>query len=85
MGYRVQYQPFSKVRGAGERKSGFLSLVGICFLAFLLMVNLLWPEGRAVLYDLLPDKCVEVFASVETMTDRLRGGASVWDLFFRYG
>lgn len=53
MGYRIDYGPVRKIRGAEKRRVGAAALTGISFLLFLLLVNSCWPRGSQVLRGLV--------------------------------
>ena len=49
MGYRIDYLPVKKIRGAEKNRSSLLSLTAIWFLVFAVLVNLYWPHGKTIL------------------------------------
>lgn len=77
MGYRVDYQPIKKVRGAEKRKSGIPALTALCLLVFLLLVNSCWPRGARVLRSLLlPGDAAVTVAALEDFAVELGAGDS---------
>lgn len=75
MGYRISYEPIKKLRGAEKRRTRIGALVGIFFLLFLLMVNLFWAEGAAVLRELvMPGDAAVTALALEEMSENLKEG-----------
>lgn len=76
MGYRIEY-------GCPERqpdKPKRLGLTIVFFLAFLLLVNVFWPEGRKVLQELLwPGDMEQTQQALEVFIAQLRYGEPVSD------
>lgn len=74
MGYRVEYAPIRKVRGAERKISRVSALTGVWLLFFILLVNGFWPRGAMVMRDLLMP--VDT-AALETLASDLRAGAQL--------
>ncbi len=72
MGYQIRYGPVGKVRYGEKRRSRLLALIGLFFLAFLVLVHLLWPEGSAFLWDLTRSVWSRMFAAVEAFAEELQ-------------
>ena len=87
MGYRVEYQPVKKVRGAEKRTVWVPALTGLFLLLFLLLVNSTWPRGAEVLQGLIfPGDASVTAAALEELTVELRAGeelASAFETFCR--
>ena len=63
MSYRIQYPPVRKLRGREGLRVRLPALTALCFLLFLLLVGLLWPEGTAWIRDSRPVAALDRFAS----------------------
>lgn len=75
MGYRVDYQPIKKVRGAEKMRSRVPFFTALCLLLFLLLVNSAWPRGAEVLRGLIfPGDAAVTAAALEDFTVELRSG-----------
>lgn len=78
MGYRVEYEPVKKVRGAQKKTSRAATLTALCLLLFFLLVSGFWPRGREVLWDLLvPGDASVTVAALEDLTLELRNGEAL--------
>lgn len=82
MGYRVEYPKIKKLRGLEKRACGTAALTGLCFALFLLVVNMAWPEGAAVLRRLVfwADAAVTA-AAFETFCQEMQEGETVLQAF----
>ena len=78
MGYRVEYG-----RDGHKRKKGRLTVLTVsALLAFLLLVNGLWPRGREALRRIVfPGDRAVTAAAWKEMTRQLRSGESVGSAF----
>lgn len=75
MGYRIDYCPVKKIRGAEKRRAGLPALTAACLLVFVLLVNCTWPKGSDVLRSLLFSGDLAVTASaLEDFAVELRMG-----------
>ena len=87
MGYRVDYKPMKKVRGAEKHRVRLPALTGMFFLLFLLLVNMFWDEGTTVMRELLfPERAAVTAAALETLVQELKAGETLKDTvsaFFR--
>ena len=70
MSYRIRYPAIRKLRGAERLRIRLPALTAVCFLLFLLLIRLLWPEGTALLrsvfapiQDFLPAAALDQFAA----------------------
>lgn len=82
MGYRVEYCPVKKVRGAKKRVSRKVMLTALCLLLFCTLVGILWPEGTEVLrLFLFPGDPAVTVAALEELTAELRTGVPLSDSF----
>lgn len=78
MGYRVDYQPVKKVRGAERRRSRVLALTGLCLIVFLILVNSVWPQGMELLRELLiPGDTAVTVAALEDLASELGAGEAL--------
>lgn len=79
MGYRIEYLPIKKIRGA-ERNRGVLPcLTAVWFLVFALLVNLYWPQGKMVLQRIVfPEKASVTAAAVDVLAENMRSGEDVY-------
>lgn len=78
MGYRIDYQPVRKIRGAEKRRSRRAALTGVFFLLFLFGVQILWQEGGQVLRGLLfPGDAAVTAAAMEDLVQQLGAGVRV--------
>ena len=86
MGYRIEYGPVKKVRGLESRFSLICSLVGVIFLACLLLAGCIWSEILSGLRNILipGDPAITVAAFVE-LSDQLRNGAPLQDALLSFG
>jgi len=85
MGYRIEYQSVRKLRGIQKRRSAVLAVTGLCFLAFLLCVEIFWPEGHALLRELLFSGNASVTAAaMEDLAGNLGSGISVRESVFLF-
>ena len=80
MGYKIQYGPKRKLRRSAYSRSGMVSLTGLYFLVFLIMVNLLWAEGVEVIRESLHIKEVSLTAAAEKVSDELDRGENAFDI-----
>lgn len=79
MGYRIDYGPVKKMRDVEKRTSRLAALTGVFLLLFVTTVCYCWPEGTAVLRDLLlPGDPAVTAAAMEELSDSLRAGESVF-------
>lgn len=82
MGYRVDYQPIRKVRGVEKRTLSVPALTALCMLLFVLIVNIAWPRGKAVLNKLLfPGNAAVTVAALEDFTVELKSGEELSGAF----
>lgn len=79
MSYRVDYT--DNLSPPPEKDGGkMLQKLGVLLLAGLLLVGLLWPEGRAALREaLVPGNASVTTAALEELTEQLRSGAGLLD------
>lgn len=82
MGYRVDYRPVKKIRNAEKRTVRLPALTMLFFLMFLFLVFSFWPQGGALLRELLipGDPDVTVMA-LETFAQDLRAGDALSGAF----
>lgn len=87
MGYRVDYQPVKKVRGAEKRTSKIPALTALFLVLFLLLVNGFWPRGAEVLKEvLIPGDPAVTVAALEDFATELKAGENLsgaWEAFCR--
>ncbi len=77
MGYRVEYVPERKSQKGRGHPLRLLVLTGLCLAAFLLLVNLFWPQGAQTLRSLLlPEKAAVTAAALEELAQELQAGQS---------
>lgn len=77
MGYRVEYQA-GKVENREVHPGRFPVMLGACLLAFLLLVNGLWPRGGQVLRELLlPGNPAVTVAALEDFAQELKAGETL--------
>lgn len=75
MGYRVDYRPVKKIRGAEKRHTGLPAMIAVWFLLFVLLVNAVWPRGAEVMRGFFFSGDAEVTAAaLETMAVDLKNG-----------
>ena len=81
MGYKIVYGDGPKsVYDKNVTGNRLRILTAACFLAFCLLVRLVWPEGVAVLRDvMLPGEETVTELAFESMLDNLRSGEPVGD------
>lgn len=78
MGYRIDYQPVRKLRGLEKRHHTVAAMTGLCFLLFLFGVEILWPEGWALLQQVVFSGDTSVTAAaMENLAGNLENGLSV--------
>lgn len=78
MGYRVDYRPIKKIRGAEKRRSGYPAMAALLFLLFLFLVNGFWPRGAEVTKRLLIPGDPEITtAALGNLATDLRAGTSL--------
>lgn len=81
MSYRIDYQGPKKVRGAEKRRLGLPALIGLCFL-LIIGAWAVWPEGAAVLKELLiPGDNAVTVGALEEMAAGLGAGESLCAAF----
>lgn len=77
MGYRVEYQ-MEKTKKTDARPGRFPVMLGACLLAFLLLVNGLWPRGAQMLRELLlPGNPSVTVAALEDFAQELKAGETL--------
>lgn len=77
MGYRIDYLPVKKIRGAERNRASLPCLTAICFLIFALLVNLYWPQGKIVLQRIFfPGNAAATAAALDSFADNMRLGES---------
>lgn len=75
MGYRVEYEPVKKVRGAEKRTSRVAALTAVSLALFGILVCSFWDRGREVLQDLLlPGDGAVTAAAMEDLVRDLQTG-----------
>lgn len=75
MGYRVEYQPMKKIRNAEKKRVRLPALTALFILLFLLLVNQMWPQGRALLRKaLFPGDTAVTTSALDTFADELKAG-----------
>ena len=82
MGYRIAYKTIQK-KPRGKRFSIRLpALIVLCFSLFIFLVEMLWPDGAALLKKTLalPGEAIGVSA-LNDLAAELQGGASVVTAF----
>lgn len=78
MGYRVDYQPIKKLRGAEKRHMLRPALTGIFFLLFVIVLHTAWPRGEQALRELLlPGEAAQTVAAFNTFARDLKEGQTV--------
>lgn len=84
MGYRVEYQE-GKVDEREVHPGRFPVLLGACLLAFLVLVNSLWPQGwRTLRQWLIPGNPVVTVAALENFAEELKAGQPISDSLERF-
>lgn len=79
MGYRVDYQPIKKVRGAEKRTVSVSALTGLCFLLFVIIVNSTWPRGADILRGVIfQGNAAVTAAALEDLTAELTAGEELF-------
>lgn len=82
MGYRVDYQPIKKVRGAEKRKTRVPALIAMCLLLFVFLVNSLWPRGAEVLRGVIfPGDTAVTVSALEDFAVQLKAGEELPSAF----
>lgn len=82
MGYRVSYQDVKKMHRMHKRKTGKLALIGILFLAVLLLLSAYWPRSASILREaLVPGDTAVTTAAFETFTQQVRQGMGLGEAF----
>lgn len=78
MGYRIDYRPIKKIRGAQRQKTGVPALTCVCLLLFLLLVNAFWPDGADFLEKLVFSQHQNVTVdAMDRLVSDLQEGASL--------
>lgn len=81
MAYRVDYTKGGRQAAMPDKKHPFRAVL-ICFLLFLILVQLFWPRGRdAIQKLLLPGATETVWAAVDGFADQVRTGEPVVEAF----
>lgn len=82
MGYRVDYPPIRKIRGAEKRRTAAPALTGLFLILFFFLVNSTWPRGAEVLQGLLFSGDTSVTAAaLEEFALELRAGEELPSAF----
>lgn len=82
MGYRVDYQPIRKVRGAEKRKARVTALTALCLVLFVLLVNSMWPRGAEVLRGMFfPGDAAVTVSALEDLAVELKAGEELTSAF----
>lgn len=82
MGYRIDYKPVKKVRDLEKRFSRVPALTAVCLVLFLLLVNLFWQEGMAVIRGILiPGDPAVTVSALEGFALELRMGEELGSAF----
>ena len=77
MGYRIEYQPVKKIRGAQRQRTMTPALICICLLLFLLLVNSLWPKGADFLREyVFSESQKAAVIALDRLVSDLQEGAS---------
>lgn len=77
MAYRVDYSNGGRQGEEPEKRHPFRGAL-ICFLLFLILVQLFWPKGRdAIAKLLLPGATETVWAAADGFADQVRTGEPV--------
>lgn len=85
MGYRVEYQPVKKVRGAEMRKSRVLSLSALFFLIFCILVSCFLPREAEVMKEvLIPGEASVTVAALDHFAEELRRGETVQNALLHF-
>ena len=85
MGYRRDYLPVKKVRGAERNRAQLACLTAICFLFFALLINLYWPQGKNVLQRIIfPGKETAVTV-LDSLADDLKSGKEIYQTLATFG
>lgn len=82
MAYRVEYEPGKREK---QHSGRFPLLLAGCILAFLVLVNSLWPQGAQVLRQwLIPGNPVVTVAALESFAEELKDGQPISDSLERF-
>ena len=86
MGYRIDYQPVKKVRGAERNRASLSCLTAVCFLIFALLINLYWPQGKNILHRIIfPGKAAVMAAALDSAAENMRSGDNVYQALVTFG
>ena len=78
MGYRVEYGQDSNQEKAAGRLGRILVLTVILFVMFLVLVNLFWPQGAAMVRQaLIPGDAAVTVGALEGLAQDLKAGDSI--------
>lgn len=78
MGYRVEYQPIKKVRGAERIKSRVLSLTALFFLLFCVLVQCFLPRGAELMKEILiPGETAVTAVALDRFAEELKMGGAL--------
>jgi len=78
MSYRVEYDSGGKPEVQEQWGMRRVMITGVCFVLFLIFVNLFWQNGKALLFELmLPGDSVTTWNSVQQLTEQLRSGVPI--------
>ncbi len=82
MGYRVDYGPIKKVRGAEKVRTRVPALTVLFLMVFLLLVQLFWPQGAELLQHIfIPGDPKVTVAALETFAQELQQRTPLMDAF----
>lgn len=85
MGYRVEYQPIKKVRGAERIRSRVLSLTALFFLLFCVLVQCFLPRGAELMKEILiPGEASVTVAALDHFAEELRRGETVQNALLHF-
>lgn len=85
MGYRVEYQPVKKVRGAEKRRSRVLSLSALFFLILCILVSCFLPREAEVMKEvLIPGEAAVTAAALDRFAEELKMGETVRDALMHF-
>lgn len=80
MGYRIDYQPITKLRRCEKRRSRIAAMTGAFLIFFFLAVHFFWPEGQSVIRSCFLPGDPEVTAqAMEKMIAELKNGSGLQD------
>ncbi len=82
MGYRVDYGPVKKLRGAEKSRTRVAALTALFLLLFFLLVQTFWPQGAEMLQHIfVPGDPKVTVAALETFAGELQHGVPLRDAF----